>query len=326
MSNGDAAAVRIDEELGFEERVGYFVSGGDHVIGTSSRPTGAVTSGLVLCSSIGNEVVKNYRREVLLGRALAARGTFVQRFHYRGYGNSDGDPAAVTFDSLVEDARTAAAIVRDAVGDGPIGFMGTRFGALVAAAAASGFPGAPLVLAEPVLKAPAFFKEGFRAVLMQRITARDGGRTTTEQLIEQLRRDGELDLLGSPLRRALYESAATRDVLQELGDGRRPVLLVRMGDSQSARKSADQATSGWAEHGLDVEVRVVGAQETWWYLDERELVDIGGEPSANGDGADAAGPVPAVEQQRRDEPVGTAGLIREILAWLDRTLVTAEAG
>lgn len=322
MSNGDAAAVRIDEELGFEERIGYFLSGGHRVIGTSSCPRGAVTSGLVLCSSIGNEVVKNYRREVLLGRALAARGTFVQRFHYRGYGNSDGDPEVVTFDTLVEDARAATAIVREAVGDGPIGFMGTRFGALVAAAAASDIPGAPLVLAEPVLEAAAFFKEGFRTVLMQRITARDGGRTTTEQLVEQLRRDGELDVLGSPLRRALYESAATRDVLHEVRDGRRPVLLVRMGDSQSARKASEQATSSWAEHGLEVEISVVGAQETWWYLDERELVEIGGEPGRNGDSAEA-GAAP-VEQQRRDEPVGTAGLIKEILAWLDRMLVTAE--
>src|SRR5207253_10522741 len=120
-------------------------------------------AGVVICSSICNDFLHNYRREVELARELAANGIAVARFHYRGLGNSDGDEAAVTFDSMVDDAREATAHLRALTGVSKVSFLGSRFGAPIAAALASGEVGAPLVLVDPTVEASKFFREAWRA-------------------------------------------------------------------------------------------------------------------------------------------------------------------
>src|SRR5215469_15071329 len=69
-----------------------------------ASPEGPASVGAVICSPLWAEQMKNYRREVLLGRALAARGFVCARFHYRGVGHSRGDPQAIDISSMTDDA------------------------------------------------------------------------------------------------------------------------------------------------------------------------------------------------------------------------------
>ncbi|HJW60720.1 MAG TPA: hypothetical protein VJ931_13905, partial [Actinomycetota bacterium] len=95
--------------------------------------SGHTLAGVVVCSPLFTDADVNAHREMRIGRWLARAGIAVQRFHYRGTGESDGDPARISFGSLVDDARRATAHLRDQCGVERIGFLGSRISALVAA-------------------------------------------------------------------------------------------------------------------------------------------------------------------------------------------------
>ena len=127
-----ASRTRRVDAIGIVEEIGFVDSGGRQMFSALHRPDGASNAAVVICSPIQAEQLRNYRREVLLARELARQGLTVQRFHYRGSGNSDGSPADVTFETMLEDARTALRLMQDRA-DGAIALVGTRLGASVAA-------------------------------------------------------------------------------------------------------------------------------------------------------------------------------------------------
>jgi alpha/beta superfamily hydrolase len=71
-------------------------------------------------------------------RALGARGVATVRFNFRGVGESDGSYSG-TF-AEVEDARAAAAFVREQLPDASVALGGYSFGAMVALAAGHDHP------------------------------------------------------------------------------------------------------------------------------------------------------------------------------------------
>ncbi len=105
---------------------------------TSSR---APPLGVLVCSPLHAEMQRNYRREVLLSRRLASAGAAVERFHYRGTGNSAGEPGRLALDTMIEDGIAAVHHLQQRVGGVPLVVLGTRVGGLVAAAVAVGGEG-----------------------------------------------------------------------------------------------------------------------------------------------------------------------------------------
>jgi len=95
------------------------------------RPVGAV----VICAPLFLEASENYRSEMLLAEALIARGLAVQRFDYRGCGNSYGNADELTLGSAEEDCVLAAERLRERSGTHAVGVLGTRWAAFVAAGA-----------------------------------------------------------------------------------------------------------------------------------------------------------------------------------------------
>jgi hypothetical protein len=221
--------------------------------------------------------MKNYRREVVLGRALAAKGIAVQRFSYRGTGNSDGEPEDTTFESLLEDARAAAARLRELAGVERPAYLATRFGALVAGGVAP--DGAPVALLEPVLDAERFFVEGIRAkasgdvVKVQREAGAPGveasaGPTTMAAFVELLDDAGTVDVLGYTVGRDLYHSSTGRTLAAELGAAPGPILLLQLGGT-AVSQGLVRAADAWRADGFAVDIAQAGEREQWWFAEER---------------------------------------------------------
>jgi hypothetical protein len=262
---------RAAADEGYAEHHGFFGSEAAVLAGTTVEPVGvAVSAGAVICPSICNDFIRNYRREVVLARAMAGRGVAVQRFHYRGTGNSSGDEADTSFDTMVEDACTAAETLAGSLEAAARWFVGTRFGAIVAAAAARRLQAPCLLLVDPASDGKSFFREGFRAGRVRDLKERAADPVTTTKLLEELSRTGVVDVLGHRVDRVLYESSADRSAAAEIGSHLERVVVVQRG--ASLHQSSEAVVAAARDAGADVVALHVGDEHTkWWFLDEEEV-------------------------------------------------------
>jgi alpha/beta superfamily hydrolase len=292
---GALVARRVDPSGSFSEEAGFFGPPSERLFGVLHRPTDRPRGGVVICPSIYGEFVTGYRIDVSIARLLASRGVAVQRFHYRGLGHSDGQADDMTFATMRADTLAAAERLAKETGVAGPAFLGTRFGAVVAASAAGEHPGGPLAFLDPTLEARAFFREAWRAGLIRDVkegTSRQPG----QGLAQALEQEETVDVLGYAICRPLFESASGRSVLEELGDGARRILFVQPGRASSVRADFARAAEALRERGCEVDVELVDEDLPWWFL-----------------------PGPGAKQPTRRV------LVEAMSAWLERELTGARA-
>lgn len=266
----DAVATRTDPITGTVDAVQFLGRADDRMFATTVSPPAESRAGVVVCPSIMADFIPNYRREVVLSRELATTGIAAQRFHYRGIGHSDGKAVDLSFKSMVGDAMEAAAHLIDNSDFSRLGFVGTRFGALTAAAVAAQHPGSPLALWEPTLSPKSYFREAFRAVMMMGVHLDEADRITTADMQRELAEEGATQILGYPVHKAFYDDVVERDLVGELGTDPRPILVVQLGGN-GLRKDNQGAVDRWKDAGFEVTTHVLPTKEAWWFLDDRAV-------------------------------------------------------
>lgn len=259
-THGDGPSSWVDPATGIRERAGFHGEPGERIFGVSYEPLRPAIAGFVICCPFQAEMLRNYRREVLLARSLAAEGFAVQRFHYRGSGHSEGD-GSMTLDSMLEDAATARNVLTATTGAHPVGFVGARLGGMIAAHAAAQV-GAPVVLWEPVVDPARYFDEILRFRLVREMGV-EGSTITEAGLRDEMRRAGFVDILGHPVERALYDSVSSTH-LDPAGNGLRAALLLQMAPGRTLRRAYETLAKSWRERGVDVATDVVTDREAWW--------------------------------------------------------------
>lgn len=255
-------ARRVDEPGRFFEEAGIRPDEWG-VFEVTYVPDGGARLGVVICSPILMEQSKTYRHEVLLARSLAARGIAVQRIHYRGTGHSGGDDAEVTHETMVEDTLAAAKRFVARTGVRRLGFVGTRWGALVAGAAIRRYPHGPLVLWEPVVDGAQYFRELVRARLVRelRLGHPTGASANTWQ--QELEQHGWTDILGYALHRPLLRSAQGVRLSQLLEGCVDQVLLVQFVRHGKPRSDMAQLAERLSARSGKVDVRSVNDEPAW---------------------------------------------------------------
>ncbi|MDH3500506.1 MAG: alpha/beta hydrolase [Acidimicrobiia bacterium] len=243
-------------EPGFFETETGSLFGVTHI---PDRPTGL---GVVISSPINNDYLKNNRREVLLSRRLAARGIAVQRYHYAGTGNSDGDAASITVGSMIEDTQRAAAHLGARTQADRMVFMGSRMGALAAAAAAAAH-GAPLAMWEPITEGRKYFRELFRTMMIVGMNASDGDGASMADIKSAFERDRTMDVAGFSVGWAMHEDANERQLTELYGDGTAPVFLAQFREKSELKPEYAKLVTGWEEGGRKVKTHHVPFEEAW---------------------------------------------------------------
>jgi acetyl esterase/lipase len=260
-------STRVDERRGIREELEFFGPARSKLFGCLHAPLHRPRGGLVVCSPMHAEFLKNYRREVDLARSLAGRGIAVQRFHYRGTGNSEGEEAEATFDTMCEDVMFAVERLMDKADVTNVAFLGTRWGGLTAAAAARHVDGVPLALWEPVTDPRRNFTQIYRAALIPELKE-GGARALEEPPIRQLERNGSLDILGYSIYWSQYERAVEQSLEGLLGEDPRPILFVQISRRDELRGEYARLQARLKESGFSITNRIVAGGETWWFASE----------------------------------------------------------
>ncbi len=264
LHSGQGFATLVDADSGVREESCFLESSRGAIFGVTyvpPQPRGAV----LICSPILGEFLVNYRREVVLARSLARAGVAVQRFHYLGTGHSSGDEGALTLESMIEDAGTALKRLRERVQTGSVGFLGTRWGALIAASCAAGTKGAPLVFWQPVVQAERFAREAIRARVMRRLRKHQGTKTSEQAEVAELLDKGWLDVLGYRLDRRLYASGLGRSLQELLTDATGPALVLDFGRRAEPALEYRRLAEEMRARGLELAARNVPDEAPVWF-------------------------------------------------------------
>jgi hypothetical protein len=143
-----------------------------------------------------------------------------------------------------------------------IGFLGTRWSALVAGAVAAGSSGSPIAFWDPATEGRSYFQEIFRFRAMSDLSA--GVNRSSGGALQELRDAGFVDVFGFAIPRSIVDSASELELVRELGAEPRPVLLIEIGDGRMSGGVA-AAVDRWRQVGSTVDVDLVRGREAWWF-------------------------------------------------------------
>jgi pimeloyl-ACP methyl ester carboxylesterase len=274
-----SVARRVDREGRYSEEAAFRDVDGSKVFTVTHIPDAGARTGVVVCCSILVEHLTNYRHEVLLARSLAAKGIAVQRFHYRGTGHSSGDEEATSLETMVEDTRAAVGFLRERAPVDRVVFLGTRWGAMVAAMAAQGSAESPLVFWEPAVDGARYFRELIRGRLVRELKDASLVAGSADAWKSELEEKGWVDILGYPLRKPMYESGRGQRLDALLVGRVGPVLLVQFGRQNAPRPDYVRLRDQQAARGGVVDIRFIRDEPAWFFPGHRmksagELVEL----------------------------------------------------
>jgi pimeloyl-ACP methyl ester carboxylesterase len=215
---------------GVEERAFLMRVGDGHCFAIFNRPTdrASLNRGYVLLHSHGDEFLNLRRVERAIARRLAGTGFPVLSFHRRGYGDSSGDLSEATLATQEQDIAAAVDELRSLTGVAGLGMVGTRLGAFLAAARARGGEVDRLILVNPVFRSEPYFKSLMKQTIGIRLVgAQVAPQASVEEFLETLGSRGQIDLMGFPMYRTLYEElAGLGDAATDVGSfGGRALVL-----------------------------------------------------------------------------------------------------
>jgi alpha/beta superfamily hydrolase len=258
---------RVDHEAGVTEEAEFFGTGADRLFGIKYAPiSGEPLAAVVICEPILAQFRAHYRSGTLTARALAGRGLAVQRFHYRGMGNSDGDIRDMDLSSMTEDVIQAGSHLGERAGSVPIAYLGVNVGAYPAAVASA--PDRMLILDSPPPSGRTYFRNALRAHGVYRMRKDSNDPLTAEAMLEALREpSADVSLLGCRLGLGLYESLSGTSILDEIGESRRPILFFGLGSEGALRPEGEQIRETLAGKGFPVEIEVRDKVDPFWYVE-----------------------------------------------------------
>jgi exosortase A-associated hydrolase 2 len=202
-------------------------------------------------------------------RAFAEAGVGVLRFDYRGCGDSGGEFAQATVAGWMEDIGAAVAALRSHVGSGPLGLLGLRFGAALAARAAEQMPEvARLVLWEPVIDGRSYFAADLRKKLIKEMMTRGKAAGSRSRLLEELERgQGRIDFDGYEITGALYSGLTEMNLPRQVRNFRGQCLLCQVSFTDKLGAHVSALMERYTQSGAAPSLATVVEEPFWSKVD-----------------------------------------------------------
>ena len=247
-----------DARMGIREEFATPDIGGASTVAVLSTPLdGTPTVGWIICHSYALEQVDLQPIESALARALAAGGSAVLRFHVQGYGDSQRTAEHATLGTHLKETAEAAEFLCESTGVRSLGFIGARFGGLVAALAAEQAGAGALILWDPVVKGRAYMRRlALLSAMTELLTHGRSGESGTdpETMIEQT---GVLDVQGFPLTREVFREVAAIDLSSRLSRFDGDALILQVSRSTIFRPDLERLAGRLRELGGRCSLEIV---------------------------------------------------------------------
>jgi pimeloyl-ACP methyl ester carboxylesterase len=247
----------------------FFPSHGCPLYGMFCRPTGEdrKETALIACHGVGLEHAITSRMTALAVRRAAELGYPALLYHSRGHGDSAGDFAEVTFESLVEDALSAEECLFQLSDARRVVWLGLRLGALVAVEAAIRHPGSVgLVLWEPVASGTEYFRQLVRGLQFSAV-ARGGKKIPTfDEVLEKIEREGKADIHACYLHAKLYLSIREISLVKLLERWTGPVFLAQIRARLKLSATNAALVEALESRGAKVTITRITEEPGWQFL------------------------------------------------------------
>ena len=265
-------SVVCDTLSGIAESAVFYESSDSFQSGVTTVGPQEPTAAVLLCNLLYAEGLRNFRRETIVARALAAVGIASHRFDYRGTGNSAGETSEITLDSLADDIATAADHLAEMVGSLPLGVVATRLATIPVARAVGRLNPRALVLWQPVVDYGQFFKRLERNKGIQdraeALRAEKFGFDVEPRppIREQLEQAGVADVTGFSYGRPMHDSFGGDSVHGDLATFDGHVRVIQISQREVPQKPLQAFTDTLGARGVDADLHVVaGEEENWWF-------------------------------------------------------------
>lgn len=246
---------------GITERAFHLEVEGDRLFALMTEPADPGVGkdlGFLIAHSFGLEVLTLRRAERGIARALAAAGHPVLFVHRRGFGDSEGDPGAVTLEGQLVDLHAAHDHLVSATAVARVGIVGARFGGLLAALIAREGGIDRLALVQPAVSGAQWTHSFIREMHVVRMADPDGSdRRGTDDLLADMRRDGVLDVLGYGLPAGLHAAVQEVDLAAGPGSFAGDALLVQVAKRPTLTKELEALRAGLAAGGAGVRTEIL---------------------------------------------------------------------
>ena len=134
-------------------------------------PLTGLRHGIVFCAPFAEEKMFSHRVYVNMARALAREGVACLRFDFMGEGDSDGSFEDSTVTTRLSDISAAMAALAEKAKIVYMGLIGVRFGATLAALAATRKMVDTLALISPVISGQTYMDQCLRSNLTTQMAA-----------------------------------------------------------------------------------------------------------------------------------------------------------
>ncbi|MGA9597730.1 MAG: hypothetical protein WBV06_16365 [Acidimicrobiia bacterium] len=256
----NVAATRRHPITGITEEIAYFGEA-PQMLGSIHLPAGEIEGAVVICSSTHAEMLKAYHLEVVLARALAARGIAVHRFQYRGDGNSEGLDTDLTLPAMIDAGREVRSRLKERTGLDRVGYAAVRLGAYPAAALAEEEAGTAILLWDPIPDTDAFIRDAVRSHAIAALKA-EAKPESLDKVLKRLDQDGVVELLGYEITSAFHNSIAGKK-LSDYTPLETKVMIVPFGSL-----NMEPIVEAWSHAGIDVANQDRTGSEPWWLAEQ----------------------------------------------------------
>jgi esterase/lipase len=195
--------------------------------------------GIVFCSPFAEEKMFSHRVYVNIARALAREGVACLRFDYMGEGDSEGSFVDSSIKTRLSDISAALSTLAAKAEIANMGLIGVRFGATLAALAASRNKLDTLTLISPIIYGQPYMDLCLRSNLTTQMAAYKKIIKDRTQLIADLMDDRPVNIDGYLVCKKLYEQMIEIDLLQVHEIFARKIIIITVGKGDKQPVAAD---------------------------------------------------------------------------------------